>query len=123
MSLKIKEEKFKVIQFIRELIIYIDKSLENFSKKDIELKNRLRNNSYDLLELAYLANTTKNIDKKIGKLEEIISKIKVIDFLINLCYEKEIINGKRYLKFGSKMDDILKYTLGWLKTINNNGHS
>ncbi len=123
MSLKIKEEKFKVIQFIRELIIYIDKSLENFPKKDIELKNRLRNNSYDLLELAYLANTTKNIDKKIGKLEEIISKIKVIDFLINLCYEKEIINGKRYLKFGSKMDDILKYTLGWLKTINNNGHS
>lgn len=76
-----------------------------------------------MLELAYLANTTKNIDKKIGKLEEIISKIKVIDFLINLCYEKEIINGKRYLKFGSKMDDILKYTLGWLKTINNNGHS
>ena len=123
MSLKVKEEKFKVIQFIRELIIYIDKSLENFPKKDIELKNRLRNNSYDLLELAYLANTTKNIDKKIGKLEEIISKIKVIDFLINLCYEKEIINGKRYLKFGSKMDDILKYTLGWLKTINNNGHS
>lgn len=37
MSLKIKEEKFKVIQFIRELIIYIDKSLENFPKKDIEL--------------------------------------------------------------------------------------
>ena len=30
MSLKVKEEKFKVIQFIRELIIYIDKNLENF---------------------------------------------------------------------------------------------
>ena len=117
MSLKIKEEKFKVIQFIRELIIYIDKSLENFPKKDIELKNRLRNNSYDLLELAYLANTTKNIDKKKEILEKIISRIKVIDFLLNLCYEKEIINGKRYLKFGSKMEDILKYTLGWIKSI------
>ena len=90
MSLKIKEEKFKVIQFIRELIIYIDKSLENFPKKDIELKNRLRNNSYDLLELAYLANTTKNIDKKIGKLEEIISKIKVIDFLCK-CQVKNVL--------------------------------
>ena len=117
MSLKIKEEKFKVIQFIRELIIYIDKSLENFPKKDIELKNRLRNNSYDLLELAYLANTTKNIDKKKEILEKIISRIKVIDFLLNLCYEKEIINGKRYLKFGRKMEDILKYTLGWIKSI------
>ena len=41
---KIKEEKFKVIQFIRELIIYIDKNLDNFPKKDIELKNRIRIN-------------------------------------------------------------------------------
>lgn len=121
--MKIKEEKFKVIQFIRELIIYIDKNLDNFPKKDIELKNRIRNNSYDLLELAYLANTIKNFERKKELLEQIIAKIKVIDFLLNLCYEKEIINSKKYMKFGTKMDDILKYTIGWLKMLNNNGHS
>lgn len=121
MSSKIREEKFKVIQFVRELIMYIDKNLENFPKKDIELKNRLRNNSYDLLEIMYLANSSKNIEKKTELLEEVIAKVKVIDFLINLCYEKEIINGKKYMKFGSKIDDILKYTLGWIKTLN--GHS
>ena len=32
-------EKFKVIQFIRELLITIDKEMDNFPKKDIELKN------------------------------------------------------------------------------------
>lgn len=37
-----REEKFKIINFIRELIINIDKNLDNFPKKDIELKNRLR---------------------------------------------------------------------------------
>lgn len=119
---KIKEEKFRVIQFIRELIIYIDKNLENFPKKDIELKNRLRSNSYDLLEIAYLANTTKKQEKKQELLEEMISKVKIIDFLLNLCYEKEIINAKRYTKFGNRIDDILKYTLGWLKTIEKEGH-
>lgn len=119
---KIKEEKFRVIQFIRELIIYIDKNLENFPKKDIELKNRLRNNSYDLLEIAYLANTTKKQEKKQELLEEMISKVKIIDFLLNLCYEKEIINAKRYTKFGNRIDDILKYTLGWLKTIEKERH-
>lgn len=112
---KIKEEKFKVIQFIRELIIYIDKSLDNFPKKDIELKNRIRNNSYDLLEISYLANVTKNKERKENLLEQIIAKIKIIDFLLNLCYEKEIINSKKYMKFGTKIDDILKYTSGWLK--------
>ena len=123
MSFKIKDEKFMVIQFIRELIIYIDKNLDNFPKKDIELKNRIRNNSYDLLELSYLANTTKNKEYKMELLEKIIAKIKIIDFLLNLCYEKEIINSKKYMKFGTKMDDIIKYTLGWQKLINNNGHS
>ena len=51
-----KEEKFKIIQFIRELIVTIDNELDNFPKKDIELKNRIRNSSYDILELAYQAN-------------------------------------------------------------------
>lgn len=123
MSLKIKDEKFKVIQFIRELIIYIDKNLDNFPKKDIELKNRIRNNSYDLLEMAYFANTTKDEKKKEELLDKIIAKIKVIDFLLNLCYDKEIINSKKYMKFGAKMDDILKYSLGWLKMLNKKGHS
>ena len=33
-----KTEKFKVIQFIRELLVLIDKQMDNFPKKDIELK-------------------------------------------------------------------------------------
>ena len=43
-----KEEKFKVINFIRELVIYIDKYLDNFPKKDIEIKNTIINLSYIL---------------------------------------------------------------------------
>ena len=111
-----KEEKFKVINFIRELIIYIDKYLENFPKKDLEIKNRIRNISYDLLEDAYKANVTRG-DKK-EYIEDIIVKIKVLDFLLNLCYDKQIINQKRYIKFGQKMADILKYSIGWLNSIN-----
>ena len=48
-----KEEKFKVINNIRELLVIIDNELDNFPKKDIEIKNRIRNNSYDLLEIVY----------------------------------------------------------------------
>jgi len=60
----IKDEKFKIIQFIRELIIIIDKELDNFPKKDIELKNRIRNLSFDILELAYEANSVSNLEKR-----------------------------------------------------------
>lgn len=112
-----KEEKFKIIDFIRQLIINIDSNLDNFPKKDIELKNRIRNNSYDLLEIAYKANVTKDNEYKERLLEELVAKVKVIDFLLNLCYDKQIINNKKYIKFGERMDDILKYTLGWIKSI------
>lgn len=112
-----REEKFKVIEFIRELLITIDNNLDNFPKKDIELKNRIRNSSYDLLEIAYEANSTTNIENKKNLLEKSIAKIKIIDFLLNLCYDKQIINQKRYFKFGEKMDNIIKYINGWYKTI------
>lgn len=92
-------EKFKVIQYIRELLIIIDKNMDNFPKKDIELKNRIRSNSYDLLEIAYEANTTQNIEYKKELLNRAVAKVKVIDFLLNLSFDKKIITEKRYYKF------------------------
>ena len=97
-----KKEKFKVINLIRELILLIDSNMENFPKKEIELKNRIRINSYE---------------KKKELITLILSKMKVIDFLLNLSYDKEIINQKQYYKFGTKMDDITKYACGWLKSL------
>lgn len=114
-----KKEQFKVIDFIRKLILNIDKNLDNFPKKDIEIKNRIRNNSYDLLELSYEANAVTNNSLKEELLDKCIAKVKIIDFLINLSYDKQIINNKRYLKFGESMDEIIKYIVGWKKSIRN----
>lgn len=113
-----KVEKFKLIQFIRELLILIDKHMENFPKKDIELKNRIRMNSYDILEIAYEANVTSNIEYKKQLLQKMLAKVKVVDFLLNLSYDKQIITEKKYYKFGNKMDDIVKYTTGWINSLN-----
>ena len=112
-----KEEKFKIIQYIRELIINIDNNLDNFPKKYIELKNRIRSTSYDLLEIAYEANTIKEKEEKIKLLYKLVAKLKIIDFLINICYDKQIINDKRYFKFGERIDDISKFTTGWIKSM------
>ena len=112
-----KEEKFKILQFIRELILTVDKEMDNFPKNDIELKNRIRMNSYDILEIAYEANNTEDIILKKQLLIKMISKIKIIDFLLNLSYDKQIITSKKYLKFGNKMEDIIKYTTGWMNSL------
>ena len=59
-----KKEKFKILQYIRDFLLIIDKNMDNFPKKDIELKNRIRCNTYDILEIAYEANTTTDIEYK-----------------------------------------------------------
>ena len=112
-----KTEKFKIIQSIRELLLLIDKQMDNFPKKDIELKNRIRNNSYDILEIAYEANSVEDINYKKTLLQKMIAKIKIVDFLLNLSYDKQIITQKKYFKFGDKMDDIVKFTMGWIKSL------
>lgn len=112
-----KNEKFKVIEFIRQLILVIDKELENYPKKDIEIKNRIRTSSYDLLELSYEANTTQEIELKKQMLIKMISKIKIIDFLLNLSLDKKLITQKKYFKLLARLDDISKYTTGWLKSL------
>ena len=112
-----KEEKFKVLNFIRNLVLNIDSLLDNFPKKDIELKNRIRQNSYDLLELAYKANMKSDVQKKKDLLEDMLAEVKIIDFLVNICYDKQIISSKKYIKFGNSIDDITKYTMGWIKSI------
>lgn len=112
-----KEEKFKAINFIRELIVYLDSLLDNFPKKDLELKNRIRNNSYDLLEISYEANLSNDKIERERLLSKAIAKVKILDFLINLCYDKQIINSKKYIRFGKSIDDITKYLVGWKKSL------
>lgn len=111
-----KEEKFKSIQFVRELVLYLDNMLEGFPKKDLEIKRKIKEASYEMLEEVYLANITTNLIIRKEKLEQVIAKVKVIDFLVNLSYDKKIINQKKFLKVGQRLEDISKYTTGWIKS-------
>ena len=110
-----KEEKFKSIQFIRDLIIYLDNMLEGFPKKDLEIKRTIKEESYSMLKLAYLGNITSDLKYRRENLEKVIAKTKTIYFLVNLAYDKKIINQKKYLKVGERLDDISRYVTGWIK--------
>ena len=107
-------DNFKITNLIKKLIIDFDKYLINFPNKDIELKREIFSTSYNMLRITYEANTTYNKEKRIDIQEKLISYIKYLDFLINRCYEKTIINSKRYLKFGENLDYLLKYINGWI---------
>ena len=68
-----ENEKFKVLNYIRKLLTYIDQNLDNFPKKDIELKNRIRNESYDLLYGNNLFNSNGNNNNNNNRLAPVDS--------------------------------------------------
>lgn len=111
-----KSEKFKIVNLIKELIVIIDNNLVNFPKKEIELKHKIKETSYCLLLITYEANVATNKERKLQLQERAIANIKYLDFLINLCYDKKIINGKKFIKFGERLDIILRYVIGWLNS-------
>lgn len=111
--MKIKQERFKVANLIKDLIVYIDEKLINVPKKEIELKHKIKEVAYDLLLNMYKANNTSDLKYRINLQESCIAYIKFLDFMFNLCYEKEIINGKKYMKFGERLDMIVRYIVAW----------
>ena len=116
-----KKDKFFILNLVKELIANIDKYLVNFPNKEIELKREIKENVYKMLLEVYEANSTTNIIKRKDIQESIVAKIGYLDFLINLCYDKQLINGKKYLKFGESLNYILKYVNGWLNQTKNQG--
>ena len=101
---------------IKDLINAIDKYLVNFPNKEIELKRKIRESGYDLLCITYEANITEDVRKRRDLQDRAIAIIKLLDFLINQCYDKQIINSKRYFRFGEALDNIVKYYAGWINS-------
>lgn len=108
-----KCEKFKIANLIKDLAVYIDNNLNNFPKKEVELKHKIKEASYNLLLIIYEANTISDTNLKIELQERAIAQVKYLDFLVNMCYDKQIINGKKYIKFGEKLDIIIRYIFAW----------
>lgn len=108
-----KNDKFIITNLIKNLIYSFDKYLTNFPHEYIELKKNIMNTSYEMLKIAYEANNTYDRNKRIDIQDKMIAYIKYLDFLINSCYDKKIINNKKYLKFGEDLDYLIKYIFAW----------
>ncbi len=113
-----REDKFKIVNYVKELIVFIDKNLVNFPKREIEYKNEIRKCSYDLLLTVQEGNVTSDMAKRISLIEKAIAEVKQLDFLINLCCDKQIINSKKYYKFGESLERIVRYLVAWRNSAN-----
>ncbi len=112
-----KTEKFKVVDYIRMFIKALSANLDNFPKKEYELKDRIKKNSYDILEIAYEANSSEFIELKLNLINKMLAKIKLVDYLLDLAVDMNLLSSKKYLKLSIRLGDIEKYSRGWMESI------
>lgn len=106
-----KLEKFKVIDSTRQFIIECTKRLENFPKKEIEISSKIKKNSYDMLEIAYYANSIEDIQNKVIQINLLLAKAKVIDFLLEVTVDVDCLTKKQYIKLVNRLGDIEKFSM------------
>ncbi len=107
-------DKFVIAKYIKEFIMILDDYLINYPRKYFELRNRLVNDSYELLELVYTANYT-NIDKRKDIQIKTIMKVNLIDFYIEQSFKKRIISEKQSIKLSNRLLSINKMLFKWIQ--------
>ena len=104
------KNEFLIVKNIKEFIVSLDNFLNNYPRKEYELRNRLVNTSYDLLELVYRSNYKKDY------LDRISSLISMLDFYLELSFKKKIINEKRVMNLSNKLLIINKMVYKWYES-------
>ena len=104
--------KFLLANEIKNFILSLDSILINYPKKDIIIKKRIINTSFELLELVYLANN--KIDNKENIKYECLSKISMIDFYFEYSYQKNYISLKNLNTYIFNLTKINKMLHGWI---------
>ena len=104
------KNEFLIVKNIKEFIVSLDNFLNNYPRKEYELRNRLVNTSYDLLELVYRSNYKKDY------LDRIFSLISMLDFYLELSFKKKIINEKRVMNMSNKLLIVNKMVYKWYES-------
>lgn len=98
---------------MKQFIMSLDNIIINYPRKENVIKDRLFNDSLDILYLIYKANYSqdrRNIQIKI------LSKISMLDFYLERSLKKKYISEKECLKKSNQLLTITKMIHGWIKS-------
>lgn len=107
---------FLIVKNMKIFIQSIDNIIVNYPKKEMIIKNRLLNDSLDILELIYLANYHKEVNKKKDIQMKILSKISMLDFYLERSYLNKYISEKVFQNKANQLNKIIKMVHGWIKS-------
>ena len=104
---------FLIVKNMKQFILSLDDIIVNYPRKENVIKDRLFNDSLDILYLIYKANYSK--DRRNIQIE-ILSKISMLDFYLERSLKNKYISEKQCLKKSNQLLTITKMVHGWIKS-------
>lgn len=112
------KDKLLIITKIKNTIEYIDKTISNFPNKERDLKSRIINTMYNLLEDTYYGNLNKdNIRREYQN--KIVIDLRMLDYYLKLSMNKKIISLKKYTNTGNFLLGINDLIVIWVRNEKN----
>lgn len=104
------EDKLLIITKIKKTYEYINKSLDNYPHKYINIKNHIEDTLFSMLEICYQANY--NLDKHNNQLL-CLSELSMLDYFIKISYKNDLISKKKFESISKHLLEIHKMIRKW----------
>ena len=108
------EDKLILLKEYKLFINRYEKLVINLNNSYKDIKTRIINTMYNILEDIYYTNLLE-INKRKNYQRKIIVKIKMLDYYFYTLYKDNIILEINYNKINNNLLTILKLVLGWMK--------
>ncbi|MGN1352842.1 MAG: hypothetical protein ACI4WF_02110 [Bacilli bacterium] len=108
------EDKLILLKEYKLFINRYEKLVINLNNSYKDIKTRIINTMYNILEDIYYTNLLE-INKRKNYQRKIIVKIKMLDYYFYKLYKDNIILEINYNKINNNLLTILKLVLGWMK--------
>ena len=108
------EDKLILVKKYKIFINRYEKIVINLNNSYKDIKTRIINTMYNILEDIYYTNLLE-INKRKNYQRKIIVKIKMLDYYFYKLYKDNIILEINYNKINNNLLTILKLVLGWMK--------
>ena len=86
-----------------------------YPKKYYVLKDKLESILFDNLKELYIVNSISNKEVRLSKKEELVGKLKYLNYLFIRINKLNILSEKQYKVIYLDIEVIYKYLMGWLK--------
>lgn len=106
--------EFYIARYVKDLIIEEESIIVNINNKYKEIKNKILDSSYKLLEDIYYINML-DINKRLFNQKRLLVDIKMLDFCYYKLYISKEINDNTYKIISKKLISLTKMIYGWIK--------